>query len=504
MISPFDIGRKTIITKIGKFAIDAFYDGQNEAIVLRSEETLSSETYQYCKIQYDCLWHYRKYFDCSGCDDDILKSLALIKEKGGIIILLHKKNIGLISLFAENQKPELNYKIEIDKIEIVYNVLKYCGIRKINLLTLNIDKYNFLCGLSKSDDDSISIKRVWYGGQCFIVDEVLDNMILRVGHKELFKPLSGDKRHVLVIGDLNVDYDLIEKEASVGGSGYNAWRAFGEDDYVSILYGTVGSDNSGNYDPYGAQIYKEIKNHIEKSNEKNMYAFVGKNERLRSCEVNMIRVENDQLKYCYSNNNANDYDVEKLKKVLTLIDFKKDDYVFISSYLYVQKKYDVGKCKEFLSVFNDIEEDKRPKIVFDIASYSVEKSCEAGKMMSVDVLGEIFNGYKGKIHALIGEYNIMKGMINNELKLGHNKSKIDISIFKSEKKCYRRVEYLVCRFGHHSVKKQKLIATGKEFGEIGEYVLDNKDMEKYRKNSIGYGDFMTVKILRIIRDECGE
>ena len=60
------------------------------------------------------------------------------------------------------------------------------------------------------------------------------------------------------------------------------------------------------------------------------------------------------LKYYYYNwchkNNINDYNVKNLEKALRLTELNGKDFVFVSSFLFVHKEFDIDECKEYFRV----------------------------------------------------------------------------------------------------------------------------------------------------------
>ncbi|NTW32965.1 MAG: hypothetical protein HGB12_10105 [Bacteroidetes bacterium] len=373
-------------------------------------------------------------------------------------------------------------------------------------MTLNKKKFLFLerffC------NNGIDVKRRWYFGQCIDIDNKFNGMIKRVEDNILFKPLSDfEEPCVLVLGDLNVDYDVNEEKQSVGGGGFNAWRAFGEYGYVVVLLGKIGCNNLAELDSCGTMIYNKIKNEVISNKNRYMYAFIDRHKVYKSCEVKILkseRSENERKKYSYDHMNANDYDVDNLNKILSVIEFRKKDYIFISSYLYIQKNCNLMSCLEYINVFNNIEDKCKPKIIIDIASYSLEKSLDVrkAKMLNMKMLKQIINAYQGRIYAVIVELNGLKSMMNDEIVLGHCADKwLDVSFFKKSE-YYGMADYLVCRYGDDSVTKQKVF---KMFDPCDEFDDDEAlDENRYNENNIGYGDIMTVKILKKIIDRYGE
>ena len=318
-----------INTKHGEFGIDSFWNGIEEAIVLKKGD-LQSKPDVLCRIQSECIDHFFMGTHCD-CMDEVDNSLENIaKEQLGLLIYLKQegKGQGLVAKIKGNDEDKRKY-------DIAAQIIQFYQIQSIILITNNKDKekalrQNNIPTYSKSPFGSIIILGTKLKT---VIRDIVD---------EKANPILVDRRktRILIIGDLNIDNflnidnksfggsDVTPYEDKVGGTGYNAAIAFKNGGFSSILFGKIGSDNNGD------KITKQLK--ID-----NIISFIGFSEKPTGF-CNLLYFEDKPRTIKYNGDNANEYDINDLKQALILADINKQDYVFITSYLFTAKKLSNG------------------------------------------------------------------------------------------------------------------------------------------------------------------
>jgi len=429
------INSKSIITKHGDFKVDTYYNGKEEAIVL-SIGDLREKNDVLCRIQSTCLNHYFFDVECD-CLDQMESSLEMITKEGqGLIILLHQegKGNGFSTQFNNNVKDSRNYKLAAKIINERYRI------NSINLITLNKHKIDNL------QQNGIEINRtIWYMGKYIKFKPALERTISEIIKEEAICPIqyefednnSGSKKRVLICGDLNIDRFLVDPPKDyVGGTGYNAARALHKYGFMPIIFGSVGNDDNGKL------IEDEIKN-------LNLYAIIRENNDLvdeeskttkKTAVVKIHKTGDPSHPFNHewdTVNNANDYDNQFFKKTITLSNLNKNDFVFITSYLFLQKKWDIVECKKF---FSEIKK-RNARIILDFAKSSFRK-CEATKRMpfNLDQFLECINGCE--LFLLVDYFNSMVRLTNNTFDNKIPESD-DYELFFNK----YGAKYIICRYG---------------------------------------------------------
>ena len=494
-LNELSIGKSNYQTRFGEFEIRAFSFESSEAILLIKDNIRSRENVL-CRIQTECIHHNLCGSEYCDCDRKIEKSLELISNEGGLFILL-KHDGGIISKISDQEEELTNYNI-------VPEVIKYFDIKSLRIISINK-------GLISQINTSLSSQQfithmLWYRGRNIFFDKFLKDTAEKILNNKLYKPINSDGNNiVLVIGDLNVDQINDDNYSShVKGSGYNAWLAFGEDNnYKSILFGKVGiqKDNGQKkiIDALGEKILDEIDNKI--TDNINLYAIVGLHDSLQTCKVKVNRMGRGMpYYYDYDPINANDYDIDNLSQALKIINFSNNDYIFISSYLFCQKKYDIQKCKDFFNVIKKAfpEEANRPKIILDVVRFTIDPKPLPfeGINFGIEELNLILSDI-GRVYAVIAEYSSLIKLINNNNDSPHDPETIltdEIVLFQEK----IHADYIICRYSYESSKKQTIIKNipGKKT------ILSESIFRDYDKNNIkiGYGDKQTVKAISFIAE----
>lgn len=138
-------------TTYGNFTIQSFKEGEKEHLVI-IKKPFTSEIIN-VRIHSECITGDTIHSLKCDCGEQLQQSLKYIEKNSGIVLYLRQegRNIGLlnkINAYALQDKGfdtieanhQLGFEADERSYEIVDFILKYYGIKKINLLTNNPEK----------------------------------------------------------------------------------------------------------------------------------------------------------------------------------------------------------------------------------------------------------------------------------------------------------------------------------------------------------------------------
>ena len=483
-ISPIFTSMKPVETPYGMFLIDVFSLGGTEALVLHTPEIPGVTEEVLCRIQSECVGH---IFDSScDCVEQIRSSLSQTSLKGGLLIYLRQDGmgLGLAAKLSNDSRDCREYHIAVD-------ILNYYSIHSVNLISLDKRKIE---SLKKAPNPINVLTHSWHGGRVVTLGNKIDRTIERIRQNAAYRPLRypPGKPRMLVLGDLNIDQHE-SGHITVGGTGYNAVISFkrwnqaasgeqnrGVEPLIPIIFGKIGDDDYG----------RQIRQSIEKED---IDAFLGIHNSKKTGHVRVIRAGDPLVRFQYKwekNDNANDYDIENLDKALELIEIGSSDYVFIASYLFVQKFYDESEIHRIIERLSRTG----ASLVLDLVRKSVARDvlddCEQHAHRSIpnvdlSILGNILKDIE--LYAIISDARTLNS-------IGFNTSEL-------KPECLSRImnsfhsKWLVCRHEFQGQVHQRIVKAT-EGG--GVFVLNNRPLGgKY--DAIGDGDFCFAEALTAMR-----
>lgn len=413
-------------TAHGHFFIDVFHAEGTEVVVARTENIPGETENVLCRIQSECLRH---SFSAPGCDCDEQLSNALQKvsadETGGLIIYMRQdgQGLGAAGALGAPSHDRRHYELATD-------ILRDYGIDTVRLMSLNKRKIDSV----RSSGIEV-IDYFWHGGLTISLDESTRWLVMQIesGASELPIRRSG-RSLVVVAGDLNVDRQHTEpnlETIEVGGSGYNAARCLHNTmEFESITFGKIGDDL------YGDRIRKKLE-------DEGMRSILATHNEKSTGQVQMMAIGDSSLHpFAYKwekINNANEYDVHDLKIALTLAGIGNSDYIFVASYLFVQKMFKDESIQEFIQVVAD----SGAKLIVDLvrSSLSREVLAECG-VRDGQFNQSMVRSYlsPAKIFVLIGEITTFERLgfgVTTDVN-GLNKLLIELFVFFDP-------EWIVCR-----------------------------------------------------------
>jgi len=155
-------------TKYGDFKIQSFKEGNKEHLAIY---TLNLPKIPLVRIHSECLTGDVLSSKKCDCGEQLEASLKLVFKEGGLIIYHRQegRNIGLfnkVNAYALQDKGlntieanhQLGFKTDERTYEVVQEILKYLGIKKLRLLTNNPKKLDALEGFEITKRVPIIIK----------------------------------------------------------------------------------------------------------------------------------------------------------------------------------------------------------------------------------------------------------------------------------------------------------------------------------------------------------
>jgi GTP cyclohydrolase II len=471
-LTPINAG--VIETEFGRFHVDLFPFGTTEAVVLRTKD-LIGQTSALCRIQSECISHFFGDQRCD-CSDQVASALRLIAAApSGLLVYLRQEGMdcGLAARICKSDDDLRSYA----KVPLI---LRHYGIREVSLISLNEQRYTALTNAGIIITDRIY---PYTEGRLMVLSERLDRAAQQVeNHKS--RPLAmshGAKSRVLVVGDLNVDIEESrnnDKTEAARGTALNAARALASSgEFMPIVFGKIGKDQHGDL----------IKSSIV--NDK-IDAFIGVHPTKRTGMVKMARDRDGKYTFDWEKiDNANDYDVVDLQRTIKLSAIGPQDYIFVASFLFVQKRFDAQAVRDVLNVLTRTT----AKLVMDLTRWSIARSVtrELGVRALDKEMLKIFLG-ETKFFCVIAEMQTLEG-----LGLTQNAGKPalrDISALLD----YFSTHWLVCRHRERADIVQSLWRRASRGEPIP---VEEREPHRYSPDDLipGLGDRMFVSALSAIQ-----
>jgi hypothetical protein len=291
------------------------------------------------------------------------------------------------------------------------------------------------------------------------------------------------RTQILVIGDLNVDlifngvrfgsFNSVAPEKRVGGSAFNAARAFREAGYHCALFGKRGPDSEGDF----------LLRNLEADGFDTR--FVGSVNQPTGVVYLLYDDSSGERTVLAVNPCANDYDVDALKACLAKIGLTEDDTIFYSTYIFDRSEYDLNHCVQFSEVLS-----RSPaRLIADIVPHQLYRYVDS------DFVKQCL---PKDIFMLIGERRTFSGLI-----LGATDEKA------IEMLCDERIseafcaQHYVLREGIDNVSEQTVFHRDQRGHVV--YREKKRDTDYGRiphAEKIGFGDWLTADLLhRMERDE---
>jgi hypothetical protein len=367
------------------------------------------------------------------CADQIEGALRRIQEAGtGLLIYLRQEGmgLGLAGKLARDNRDWRSY-------DIAAEILNNWGIKSIRLISINKHKIESL----KARGVGVEVDP-WIEGQTILLGERMKRTVDQVGRGEKQHPIGQTSPgRVLVLGDLNID-TLPNGRTAIGGSGFYAAEAFEETpNFTPIIFGKIGRDANGD------QIRKELR-------DRNIYSLIGIHNEKATGSVHITETSDPRAQFQYEwekRNNANDYDAQNLEQAIELAGIGSDDYAYVSTYLFVQKLFQVAEVAKVLAILSATQ----CRIILDIVRKSfasdVLTDCEATSFNEDDLR----NSLRGtELYTVIGEVGTFDFL---DLVSGHGRPSHDDRdrILK-----FFGAKYLICRYVTGRERRQFVATSG--------------------------------------------
>jgi sugar/nucleoside kinase (ribokinase family) len=284
---------------------------------------------------------------------------------------------------------------------------------------------------------------------------------------------------IFVIGDLNIDNvvtgailgkitRVVLPAPSIGGSAYNAARAFKQAGFHTMLFGKVGNDADGNL----------IVLTVEQNE---IHHFIGRDEKKPTGTCHIIYFQGaDNLRTIYFPcPNANDYDLCSIEHALKESALGPDDFVFTSLHIYDQVDRNLDHCRNF---FNTLHASGC-RVIVDIVPHTIYED------LNVSQFNQMIGG---PVYMIISEYRTFMHLISCQADI--------LNEAPTESDCqtilhYFKAQYYVCRSGIGNISRQLVFnhshSSNENLGTIIETGFEKlPDIEKR-----GFGDRLTANTL---------
>src|ERR1700733_5040557 len=423
--NPVDMGLLTSVatsdlsTKFGLFTADVFSISGSETIVLRTRDIPGKVENVLCRIQSECISHVFGDQQWCDCADQVTDSLRRIQEEGsGLLVYLRQEGmgLGLPGRLVRDTRDWRSYNIAAE-------ILANWGIKSVRMISLNKRKIEAM----KAHEIDVEMSP-WTEGRTILLGEQMKRSVDQMRRGEKVRPIGNlQASRVLVLGDLNID-QLPTGGTAVGGSAFHAGMALKEDSkFTPIIFGKVGED------PNGDRIRNELR-------QQDIYSLLGIHKEKLTGEVKIAETSDLRAPFQYQwekRNNANDYDAQNLEQAIELAGIGPDDYIYVSSYLFVQKLFRIDEISEILAILSATQ----CRLIFDIVrksfAWDVLTDCEATSF-GEDDLAQALRGTE--FHAVIGEIGTFDSL---NLSSGQGRpTQADRSKILS----FFRAKYLICRY----------------------------------------------------------
>ena len=362
-LSPSFRSPDAVATPYGSFFIEVFSCGGTETLVLHTRDIPGRTEGVVCRIQSECVSH---LFDSScDCVEQISSSLSRINQAGGLLIYLRQDGMGLGLAATLDNDPR-----DCREYHVAVDILNHYSIRSVHLISLDKRKIE---SLEQAPCPIRVLGYSWHGGRIVTLGSQMTRTIRRIREQKAYSPLEHTKGRprMLVLGDLNIDVNE-EGLVTVGGSGYNAalalkrWNAAAcsnenrvLEPVTPIIFGKVGDDDHG----------RQIRQSVEKED---IDSLLGIHKTNKTGYVKVIPAGDPLLRFQYrweKKDNANDYDIDNLEQALELAAIGSSDYIFIASYLFVQKLYEETEIQRVIRRLSSTGAN----LIFDLVRKSVAR-----------------------------------------------------------------------------------------------------------------------------------
>jgi GTP cyclohydrolase II/sugar/nucleoside kinase (ribokinase family) len=463
----------TLKTAYGDFCVDIIALPEQQIIVLRTPdlEVLPGRV-PLCRIQSECISHMFQDLMCD-CANQIHSSLTAIAADGhGLFIYLRQEGMDLgLGARLENSQEDARTYIK------ACLVLSHYSITSVRLLSLNKRR------IAALEDAKVTIterRYAWSEGRTLILGHRIERVLRQVqsGASHPLVPLPGanGKPRVLVLGDLNVDEWAPRGDqttAKPGGTGFNAAVALKAAEFCTpIIFGRVGSDS------YGAMIRKAIA-------DEGIYAFIGVVDGKKTGTVRITPGTQGHLTYTWDKkDNANDYDHRSIAQTLELAQIGAADYMFITSYLFVQRGFDAAAVNQTLRAAGKTG----ARLILDLTRWSADPSVfheVTGEHFDAEAfkarLAEMLDGIN--LYCVIGEMVTFTGLNMVTVNAPNKDNVRDLMLFF-------RSKWIICRYKRNLETVQYVAVRGKEVTPIPEPAWDRP------APTLGQGDHMFAAALK--------
>jgi sugar/nucleoside kinase (ribokinase family) len=322
-------------------------------------------------------------------------------------------------------------------------------------------------------DAGVTVVSRFHLGQIVWLGKQREILVDNIKNKESEPPIQrcAGKR-VFIIGDLNVDIsirDLMNREFNrkrVGGTGFNAAKAFKETGCTPILFGKIGKDQDGEL------IVSE----------------------LRKMEIQaLLGMSSDKptgVAYLYGSeigpdgpkHSANDYDLENLDQALTLAGLDSGDIALLDGYVI----YRLGV--KHAAAMVDRLHATGAFVIFDIVPHLIYKT------VGLEDIKTVING---KVDLLIGEHRTFAGLLSGRI-ASDTVTSDSVRIIMEE----LAVRFLVLRYGAGNISSQEIWArsspaTYMRYEKLNNTGYNDLPVEQHS----GFGDRLTAQLIQRLIDQ---
>lgn len=463
----FSYEDEPLVTPYGTFAVEVFGLGGQEVLVLRCGPIPGTVERVLCRIQSECFSHIflDRSCDCAEQVDDAMQRM----QQAGAGLLIYLKQEGMGQGIAGKLSGDLR---DWRSYEPAAEILDNYGVTSIRLLTLDKRKAAHL----RAAGVDVELDAWQDPPPIFELGERVQRTVQQVRSGSAY-PYVEPRRHaprILVLGDLNMDQVRPGADPVVAGSAFNAALAFKKAETMTpVLFGKVGRDAAGH----------EVRRAIQ---ENGIHSLLGTHDEKATGAVKVTETADQSAPFQYEwdkRDNANDYDASNLRQAIALADIGSGDWAFLSSYLFVQKFFDVGEVNEILRIVSDTS----AKLVLDLTRKSLARDvlddCGVSDF-GADELTACLDGVK--IHTILGEVGTFSSLgLTPSLARPNRDRCLDIARFFGAR-C------VVCRFIEGGSRRQLVgYLTGADIVMLDEQVMRGRPL-------IGLSDEMLAEALRTI------
>lgn len=477
-----------LLTEFGQWAIHAFHDGNEQALVLAMGELRSSGDVL-CRIHSECLTSHIFFATECDCAGQMRKAQRLIAQEGvGLIIYLQQegrgngaaahiatlelKNSGMDQLAAYNA---VGFRDDVRRYDIAAKILHSFHIASVRLI-----------GANKHKEDALRRAKIavtehkYHGGTVIELGRSLRNFTSDVRSGAAHSPVwAAAKSRVLVVGDLNVDFIIPERSfhadgiidaprPAVGGTAYNAAKHFRDADLNPVLFGRVGGDAHG----------KLIEDALSDSG---ITSLVARDAQKQTGTATLVYGDSGKRIMVQHGESANDYNLSDIEQALVLSRIGADDIVFLVGHPFVRQS--IGECRQLLEMLCGT----KARVVLDIVPHNMHERLEVAAFEAIA---------HGLVHGVIGETETIAGLcgVQNPRSPGDHVRVME-AVFQR-----LGARLLVLRYGRGGIEKQDVLTFGSD-GIVNVLErIDTNYLATPPARRSGFGDRLTAAVLVKHRD----